>query len=133
QGLVLYRLDQPMQLAGAPANLDLPIVDNGDSGRVVTAIFQPPQPFNDHRNGLLIADISDNSAHKISLENRTNRKNRTDKTNRSYLSYLSYLSYFHFFKALHRHMSDYRSSRVVCSLTLIASGSAFIRGDSGET
>jgi hypothetical protein len=37
---------------------------------------------------------------------------------------------FHYFKAPHRDTSDYRSSRVVCSVTLIASGSAFIRGDS---
>src|SRR5262245_5661340 len=59
-----------MQLAGTPANLDLAVVDNGDPRRVVAAIFQPPQPFDDNRDGLLIADISDDSAHKISSENQ---------------------------------------------------------------
>src|SRR5262245_43938135 len=69
QRLVLYRLHQAVQLAGAPANLDLAVVDDGDARRVVAAIFQPPQPLDDDRDGLLIADVSDDSAHKISSEN----------------------------------------------------------------
>src|SRR5262245_49935721 len=58
-----------MQFTWTPANLDLAVVDNGDSRRVIAAILQPPQPFDDDLDGLLITDISDDSAHKISSEN----------------------------------------------------------------
>jgi hypothetical protein len=57
-----------MQLAGTPSDLDLAAVNNGDSSRIVSPIFQPPEPFDHHRDGLLIADISDYSAHNISSE-----------------------------------------------------------------
>src|SRR5262245_63287429 len=70
QRLVLYCLHQALQLAGTPANLDLAVVDDGDPRRVIAAILQPPQPLDDDRDGLLIADISNNSAHLISSENR---------------------------------------------------------------
>src|SRR5262245_1170379 len=68
QRLVLYCLHQAVQLAGTPADLDLTVADDGDARRVVAAIFKPPQPFDDDRDGLLIADVSDDSAHKISSE-----------------------------------------------------------------
>src|SRR4030095_9238003 len=67
--LVLYCLHQAMQLAGTPAYLDLAVVDDGDPRRVVAAILEPPQPLKNDRDGLLIADITNNSAHEIASEN----------------------------------------------------------------
>ena len=50
---------------GAP-NGELPVVaEHGDAGRVVTAILQPLQTFQDNRNGSMIAHITDDSAHAL--------------------------------------------------------------------
>ena len=40
---------------------------HGDSRRVVATVLQPPQPFDDDRNYLLLADITDDSAHAMIL------------------------------------------------------------------
>ena len=57
-------LFQVAQLAFGAANLQLvSVAGDGDSGRVVAAIFQPPQAINDDRNDLLFADVSDDATH----------------------------------------------------------------------
>jgi hypothetical protein len=48
-----------MQLAG--------VVDYGNSSRIVAAVFQALQTFNQKRLGDLSADVSDDSAHEASL------------------------------------------------------------------
>jgi hypothetical protein len=38
---------------------------NGDAGRIVAAIFQPPQRFQKARRGFRVADNADNAAHMV--------------------------------------------------------------------
>src|SRR5262245_13409861 len=134
QRLVLYCLHQALQLAGTPANLDLAVVDDGDPRRVIAAIFQPPQSLDDDRDGLLIADISNNSAHEISSENRfvvppSGRKGRLQihsaMPGACGLKAGLRTALFIIYGRRRRDMNDscksgvfdYRSSRVVCSVT----------------
>ena len=53
------------QLAGAPAQLDVAVDDDGDAGRVVAAIFEPPQPVDQDGHDFLRSDVSDDPAHSI--------------------------------------------------------------------
>jgi len=64
-GMFAQDLFQIDQLARSAAHLKGGAVGtaHGDARRVVAAVFQPPQPFDDDRNHLLWTDITDNSAH----------------------------------------------------------------------
>ena len=42
-------------------------VDDRDTRRVITTVFQPVQPFDQNRNNITIRDGADNSAHDIYL------------------------------------------------------------------
>ena len=48
----------------------LVVLDDGQSGAVITAIFQPPQPFEDNWGGFLFANVTDNAAHSLCSESR---------------------------------------------------------------
>src|SRR5262249_46900020 len=116
--------------------------------RVIAAIFQPPQSLDDDRDGLLIADVSNNSAHEISSENRfvvppSGRKGRLQIHSampgacglKAGLRTALFLIYWRCRRDMNDSCKsgvfDYRSSRVVCSVTSTISGSAFTRGDWG--
>ena len=68
-GMLAQHLFQVAQLARRAAHLKRGAggAAHGDARRVVAAVFQPPQPFDDDRNYLLGADITDNSAHEVIL------------------------------------------------------------------
>src|SRR5262249_22096618 len=51
------------QLADAATQLEAPPIVDRDSGRVITAILQAPQPADNHLGRLTRADISDDAAH----------------------------------------------------------------------
>ena len=57
------RLLEVHELARASAALDLPVADDGDARRVVTAIFEPPQSVDEDGHNFLRAEITDDSAH----------------------------------------------------------------------
>jgi hypothetical protein len=68
QGLQADNLFQVPQLAFCPAYLQafvLPvsIAGHGNAGGIVPAIFQTPQPVNNHGNDTLFAYVTDNSTH----------------------------------------------------------------------
>ncbi len=55
---------QVAQLAFRTAHLQLvPVAGNGDSGRVVAAVLQTTQTFNDDGNDFLLADVTDDATH----------------------------------------------------------------------
>ena len=57
------------QLALSPANLQLVIlVNSGNAGRVVAAIFKLAQALDDQRHDLFVSDVSDYSTHRISRQ-----------------------------------------------------------------
>jgi len=52
------------ELAWGTPNLQLAVLgDNGDSRRIVAAVFQLAQTFDDDGDNFLRADVADNSAH----------------------------------------------------------------------
>jgi hypothetical protein len=51
------------QLPGAPAQLDLAVAHDRHARRVIPAILEPPQPVDQDRQDVLVADISDDAAH----------------------------------------------------------------------
>ena len=53
------------ELAGAPPQLDLPVVHHGHSRRVVAPVFEPPQPIDQHGHDFLRPDVSDDSTHYL--------------------------------------------------------------------
>jgi hypothetical protein len=61
-----------VQLAGGAANLKggTGRAAHGDASRVVAAVFQPPQTFDDDRNYLLGTNIADDSAQARILSDR---------------------------------------------------------------
>ena len=61
--IVLEGLDEAVQLAGAAAQLDRVAADQGHAGRVVAAVLQPPEPFEEDRHDGSPADVADDSAH----------------------------------------------------------------------
>ena len=54
---------EPRELAGAAPQLDGAVVHDRDARRVVAAVFEPPQPVDEHRDDFLGSDVSDNPAH----------------------------------------------------------------------
>ena len=53
------------QLAGAAPDFDRAVLDDGDAGRVVAAIFEPPQPLEEDGHDGLRSDVTDDSAHIV--------------------------------------------------------------------
>jgi hypothetical protein len=51
------------ELPGASTKVDDPLPDHRDAGRVVAAVFKPPQAVNENGDNRLGADIADDSAH----------------------------------------------------------------------
>ena len=39
------------------------MLHHGESGRIITAVFEPPQPIQNDGNGLTLADVADDSTH----------------------------------------------------------------------
>ena len=66
------RVFQILQLARRPADLQQRCFRSahGDPGRIVAAVFQPAQSFDDDRNHVLAAHISHNAAHEFILSGR---------------------------------------------------------------
>ena len=62
-GLLRDHFLEVRELAGAAAKVDLAVADDGDAGRIVAAVFEPPQPVDEDRDDLLRADVSDDPAH----------------------------------------------------------------------
>ena len=58
------------ELAGAAPDVDARAVDDRDAGRVVAAVFEPPQPLDQDGNDLLGADVADDAAHESSLQSQ---------------------------------------------------------------
>jgi hypothetical protein len=56
-------LFQIAQLAGGAADLELPFANHRQARRVVAAILQPLQAFEQHRHHALASDVSDDSRH----------------------------------------------------------------------
>jgi hypothetical protein len=57
------------QLAGGAAQLQAArAAGNGDAGRVVAAVFEAAQAFNDDWDGVVWADVPDDSTHGMSLD-----------------------------------------------------------------
>ena len=64
-------LFQVAQLAFGAAHGQLAVVAiNRQPGRIVSAILQPPQAFQNDRNGVLRADVAHNSAHRSIIRPR---------------------------------------------------------------
>ena len=59
-GKNLLKVDQ---LPPRTPDFDVAVVEGGDTGRVVAAVFEAPQPFENNGGRLLRSDISNNSAH----------------------------------------------------------------------
>ena len=55
------------QLAGAAPQVDRAVADDRDAGRVVAAIFELPQPVDQHRHDVLRSDVADDPAHSAIL------------------------------------------------------------------
>ena len=70
-GVVADYLFQVAQFAFGAANLQAVVsAGNGDSRRVVAAILKAAQAINNDRNNLFLADVSNNSAHEHSLQEK---------------------------------------------------------------
>jgi len=58
-------LDEAVELALGAAALDAPIDQRGKAGAVVAAVFEPPQPLDQQRRDLSLADDADDAAHQL--------------------------------------------------------------------
>ena len=63
-------LFEARQLAGAAAQLDLAVAHDRHARRVIAAIFETPQPVDQNRKNLLLADVPDDPAHVMTPEVR---------------------------------------------------------------
>src|SRR5690606_41963044 len=53
------------ELAGTPANLDVAVVDDRDAGRVVAAILETPESFDENGEDRPLTDVPDDAAHVL--------------------------------------------------------------------
>src|SRR5215472_489800 len=68
QRLVADGFFEVAQLAFGAADLKtVPVTADGDARRIVSAILQPAQAFNDDRNDALLANVTDNATHSRPL------------------------------------------------------------------
>ena len=54
---------QPFHFAGYADTAHLILLDDGDTGRVVTPVFEPPQSLDEYWRGGLVSDVADDAAH----------------------------------------------------------------------
>src|SRR5687767_7614146 len=55
------------ELARAPSPLNLSVANDGNTCRVVAAVFKPPEPVDEDRHHFFRAEIADDSAHNVRL------------------------------------------------------------------
>ena len=69
EGMVAQHFFQVVQLARGPRHRELIAsrAADGDSGRIIAAVFEAPQPLDNDRNDFLRADIANNAAHTMIL------------------------------------------------------------------
>src|SRR5580765_4176470 len=58
---------EPGELPRAAADVDLPVVDDRDARGVIAAILEPAKPFDDDGDRWPGPDVSDDSAHSVTL------------------------------------------------------------------
>src|SRR5688572_3072804 len=62
------RLFEVAELSFGATNLEfVSFIDDRDTGRVVTAIFELAQPIDNERHDLFVAYVTDNSTHALNL------------------------------------------------------------------
>ena len=63
--LMADRLFEIPQLAFSAANVEptLPVIAHGDSRRIVSAVFEPPQSLNNDGNDTFLPDVTDDATH----------------------------------------------------------------------
>jgi len=79
-GVLEKNLFEIAQLAGSAPDFERGSgrAANSDASRIVSAVFEPPQPLNDDGNYFLGTNIANNSAHKAILcDSKLNRRERT--------------------------------------------------------
>jgi hypothetical protein len=76
QRILAQNLFQVGQLAGRATHLKHRAggIADGDARRIVAAVFQSPQPFNDDGNHFLFSNITDDSAHVRILSDRAGER-----------------------------------------------------------
>src|SRR3546814_14761396 len=67
------RLRQIIELSFGAPPFDMPVDDGRDARRVIAAIFQPPQPFDQPVGYLVLAQNADDAAHDYSVSVRAER------------------------------------------------------------
>src|SRR3546814_7244572 len=67
------RLRQIIELSFGAPPFDMPVDDGRDARRVIAAIFQPPQPFDQPVGYLVLAQNADDAAHDYSVSVRVER------------------------------------------------------------
>ena len=63
--LRIQKLGQIVKLTHVAADLNLALLDHGDSGRVIAPVFELPQPLKNNRGRLTGPHVSDNTAHVV--------------------------------------------------------------------
>ena len=56
-------LQKLADLPGALVHVERAVIDDGDAGGIIAAIFEPPQPLHQDRRRVARPDISDDPAH----------------------------------------------------------------------
>jgi hypothetical protein len=70
QRLIVEKLFEVVEIADGFPGLDVLVMDDRDSGRVVPAIFKAPQPGEADAGGVALSDISHDAAHAINNRRR---------------------------------------------------------------
>src|SRR5216683_3152894 len=68
--LVTEPLGEVDELAFGTAAFDTPIDQGRNAGRIIAAVFEAPQPFDEARSDRLLGDDADDAAHQFFLRNR---------------------------------------------------------------
>src|SRR5678815_2759819 len=72
QGLLVERVLESRHLTDGTPALDLRVaIQHGETGRVVTAILEPPQSFHEHGNDVAFGDGAYDAAHSLSAPSIT--------------------------------------------------------------
>jgi hypothetical protein len=64
--MTVNRLGQNAEFSNALMHLDTPTIQDRDAGRIIAAVLQAPQRFQQHVGYLALPDIPNNSAHRCS-------------------------------------------------------------------
>ncbi len=71
EALLRERFLEVAELADRADNLDAVVRMNGEAGRIVAAVFEPPKPVEQDRRRLAVTDVTNDSAHSLTLVDRT--------------------------------------------------------------